>query len=148
MNFSGNSTLVNVTTVLVAALMLVSCRGDGENDVPAEDSKSPPKLLMWGDESKGGPSMEASVRGTLRVNKNGCFAVNDQLLIAPPDSRVTDVGGKSGIELAGLGFVALGQQLPETAGGVLRRDELPQSTNVSDCLDEDEKDAEVVFLTP
>lgn len=74
--------------------------------------------------------MEAIVRGRLSVNPNGCFAVGDNVLVAPPGSRVVDADT---IVVPRLGEVSTEEEL-SASGGILHAEEVDDVVVDTSCL--------------
>lgn len=129
-----------------AALVLLTlggCEVGDNHDGPSAKSVNSERevtLLTWSE----GASMEALIRGRLRITSSRCFALDDHILVAPPDSRVDP--DSSGIEIPGLGHVAVGDEI-ESSGGFLPNSEIPSDIDVGPCLEGD-VNGEAVFLTP
>jgi hypothetical protein len=90
-----------------------------------------PILLTFVD--NGGPSPDAGVSGDLGVNRAGCFALNDKLLVGPPDSSVDPSG--EGITLKDVGHFQIGDSVQGAGGYVSFRDlEAATQDRYRDCL--------------
>ena len=74
---------------------------------PAANSPVTPRLLTWPEGPKAG--MDALVVGVLRVNEAGCFAIDDQILVAPPGSTVSSEGRS--IVIPRLGRFSIGDTI-------------------------------------
>lgn len=130
--------------VLLIAVTTAGC-GGGESaptHAQAGDADSAvPHLLTW---SPPGASMQALVHGELRVNKAGCFALDRNVLVAPPGSEVVEAG--NAIEVPRLGRVSIGDRISVT-GGYLNATDLKEVAGHSECLDQ-ESTAEFAILSP
>lgn len=132
-------------TLLTAGLVLSGCGflgdtgGGGTADGP--DEPTPPgttvadraRLVKVERDRKAiGPDVALGtfVRGVLRVNEAGCYAVGDDVLVAPPGSLA--LGDGLGVHLPSLGDLRTGDRVEGVAGPV----EDPRTlSRYDDCLD-------------
>lgn len=120
-----------------SAAGLCGCGSDGKDlvagdGVPSAATSSPtpaasrtPVLLT--EPNPGGPRFAALVGGTLRIDKAGCFALDEFAVIAPAGSTVVDDG--AAVELTGMGRFAIGDNIRGGGGYIedLERKRVPDA---------------------
>lgn len=91
---------------------LAACGGGSTSDSSADSSGHPQPILFT--TAKGVAHYMALVSGQLRVNPRGCFAVDDQVLLAPYGTEVSEDG--RGVRFPGVGLVKVGERISGAGG--------------------------------
>lgn len=131
--------------VLTAGLVLSGCGllggsgDDGSVDRPdaaaggataAQDRARLVRLERQEKQARPDPALGTFVRGVLRVNDAGCYAVGRAVVVAPPGSLA--LGDGLGVHLPDLGDLRTGDRVE----GVARPIEDPRTvTRYDDCVD-------------
>ena len=134
--------LMSQMAFVVALATLVA--GCGESEAPVRDTD--PILLTFHAEP-GEAGWQALITGTLAINSEGCFAVNDRPMIARDTWEVTSTG--DGVRMPDGTEVKVGDSI-EWAGGVRHYhagDEIPVDRRA--CVDDpDARPVDFVVVNP
>lgn len=103
------------------ALTATSCGGGGDDGF-AEGSSPDGRLVVLPVETT--EAMFATVSGTLGINDQGCFTLDDRVLVVGHGSQVVLDG--EGVEVADVGTVRLGERASGGGGYVDGSDEVEQ----------------------
>lgn len=125
-----------VTALATAAVVSLAGCGNDAKDLVAADGVRPVAIstpsaassttpVLLTEPNPAGPSFAALVGGVLRVDKAGCFALDEFALIAPAGSTVVDDG--AAVELTGMGRFAIGDKVRGGGGYIedLERKRVP-----------------------